>query len=333
MQNLNGRVGRLADSMERVARSADSTLLQTKETIAMVGGDLRQVIDEVRNTLVMAQTTLKNSEKTMQAYGEDSPMLGQMNRTLRDLSATTRSLREVSDYLERNPEALLRGKARANKEKAMRHGLSPVTMLFAGVVAAMVAGCGTSPPAHMYTLSPISQQEPKSPALHGENRFQSALLPVEVPDYLDRSPIVTREGADGLKLADFDRWGGSLGESITTVLVENLSGLLASDRVSAYPGLTNEKPDFRVGVRILRLDCMPGDRVELKTQWVVTNGQERREVARGLSTFTEPVSDGSYETLVAAVSRTVGQLSREIAQAMGGPKAALSTIFPGRVRP
>jgi hypothetical protein len=56
-------------------------------------------------------------------------------------------------------------------------------------------------------------------------------------------------------------------------------------------------------------------------------------VARGLSTFTERVSDGSYATMVAAVSRTVGQLSREIAQAMAVPKDAPSTTPPAQVRP
>jgi paraquat-inducible protein B len=38
-------------------------------------------------------------------------MAGQMYRTMRNLSEVTRSLRQVTDYLERHPEALLRGKA------------------------------------------------------------------------------------------------------------------------------------------------------------------------------------------------------------------------------
>ncbi len=111
METLNARIGHLADSMERVARSADSALIQTKETMAAVGGDTREVLGELQKTLVQAQMTLKNSAKTLQAYGEGSPMLLQMNRTLRDLSATARSLRQLSDYLERHPEALLRGKS------------------------------------------------------------------------------------------------------------------------------------------------------------------------------------------------------------------------------
>jgi uncharacterized lipoprotein YmbA len=215
----------------------------------------------------------------------------------------------------------------------MRHRFLPAKMFFAGVLAAVVAGCGGSPPARMYTLVPISPLETKPAGRQGEGPIAVSVAPVEVPDYLDRSPIVTRDGANGIKIAEFDRWGGSLGENITTVLVENLSGLLSSDRVVASPGLHPETPDFRVGVRILRLDIVPEDRVELKTQWIILTGQEKQEVARGLSTFTERVSDGSYATMVAAVSRTVGQLSREIAQAMAVPKDAPSTTPPAQVRP
>jgi uncharacterized lipoprotein YmbA len=213
----------------------------------------------------------------------------------------------------------------------MRHRFSPTKVLFAGAVAALVAGCGTSPPARLYTLAPISQPATGTTGRQGAEPVSVTVAPVELPDYLDRSQIVTREGANALKLAEFHRWGGSLGDNITAVLVENLSGLLASDRVFASPGLGPEAPDFRVGVRILRLDSVPGGRVELKTQWVVTTGAEREEVATGLSTFTEPVADENYEALVAAVSRTVGQLSRAIAGAMA--PEALSAAPPVQVRP
>jgi hypothetical protein len=215
----------------------------------------------------------------------------------------------------------------------MRQRFLPAKMFFAGVLAAIVAGCGTSPTARLYTLSPISPQEAKPAGRQDAEPVSVSVATVELPDYLDRSPIVTRDSANSLKLAEFDRWGGALGDNITTVLVENLSQLLDSDRVVAYPGFDNGKSDFRVGVRILRLDCMPGDRVELKAQWLVMTGPEKQEVARGLSTYNERVPDRSYETLVAAVSRTVEQLSREIAgKIMAAPQAALPPVTPEDVR-
>jgi hypothetical protein len=50
--------------------------------------------------------------------------------------------------------------------------------------------------------------------------------------------------------------------------------------------------------------------------------------ANRLSTFTERVSDGRYETLVAAVSRAVGQLSREIAKEIAARPRDVQTASP-----
>ncbi len=213
----------------------------------------------------------------------------------------------------------------------MRHRFLSAKMVVAGVLAAVIAGCGTTPAARMYTLTPVCRQETTA-GRQGE-AVSVSVAPVELPDYLDRSPIVTRDGANTLKLAEFDRWGGALGENITTVLVENLSELLASDRIYASPGLNAGTPDYRVGVRILRLDAVAGDRVELKAQWLILAGPEKAEVARGLSTYTEKWGDGNYEKLVAAVSCAVGQLSREIAgKLMATPQAALPPVAPEDVR-
>lgn len=215
----------------------------------------------------------------------------------------------------------------------MLHRYAPAKIVIAGVLAAVAAGCGSSPPARMYTLSSIPPQEAASSDRPGVESVAVSVATVELPDYLDRSQIVTREGANDLKLAEFDRWGGSLGENITSVMVENLSVLLASDRIVAFPGLNTEMPDFRVAVRILRLDSIPGERVELKAQWLVTAGPEKQELARGLSTYSESLGDKSYDQLVAAISRTVEQLSREIAGKITTTPAALSTATPGGDRP
>ncbi|MRR38304.1 MCE family protein [bacterium] len=111
VQNLNSRIGPVADNIAQAARSADAALLETRETMVAVRSDTQKVLDKAQSTLVSAQSALRQSEQTLQAYGEDSRLVVDLNKTLRELSATTRSLRQLSDYLERHPEALLKGKA------------------------------------------------------------------------------------------------------------------------------------------------------------------------------------------------------------------------------
>jgi uncharacterized lipoprotein YmbA len=206
-------------------------------------------------------------------------------------------------------------------------------VLFTGVAAAVICGCGTSPPARIYTLDPIGQQEPGQVVSRGGTAVSVSITPVELPDYLDRSQIVTRQGIHGLKVAEFDRWGGSLSQSITTVLVENLSSLLSSNRVFATPWPGPERADYRVAIRILRLDCIPAKQVVLKAQWLILKGPEKHEMASGLSTFTEGVSGEGYETLVDSIAHTVGQLGQEIARKITTEqRAGLPPSSPAKVR-
>jgi uncharacterized lipoprotein YmbA len=140
------------------------------------------------------------------------------------------------------------------------------------------------------------------------------ISPVELPDYLNRLQIVTRDGRNELKLAEFDRWAGSLAENIGVVLAENLAQQLGSDQVFVYPRVQAAAPDYTVAVRVLQLDCIPGDQARLKVQWTVLSGAERKETVTRVSSITEKLGDRQYATLVAAVSRTLEQLSADIAR-------------------
>ena len=95
---------------------------------------------------------------------------------------------------------------------------------------------------------------------------------------------------------------------------ENLAGLLGSDRVAVDPGIRGGKTYFTVALRVLRLDFLPGRSVLLKAEWTIFAGQGRKDAATRTMSFSESLSYKRYETMLAAFSHTVGQLSREIAR-------------------
>ena len=79
-----------------------------------IGDDLRTAINQLDKTLVAAQGTLSSAQGTLDntrdLTGPNSTQMQQLGSTLQEVSRAARSLRILADYLERHPEALIRGK-------------------------------------------------------------------------------------------------------------------------------------------------------------------------------------------------------------------------------
>jgi uncharacterized protein len=180
--------------------------------------------------------------------------------------------------------------------------------------AILTAGCATSQPARFYTLTGIDKPDNAPPATTVKEET-IGVGPVSIPDYLDRPQIVTLSGKNEVSIAEFDRWSGSSRDEITRVITENLSVLLPSQRVVSSAWGRRVLLNRQITVDILRLDGILGKMVILKANWAILeeNGTKARLVRR--SDISEPVNGGDYASFVAALSRSLGTLSLEIAAA------------------
>lgn len=116
VRHVDAKIDPLLVDMARTAGAAESTLGETRETMAVARGSMKEVAQSARGTLESAQASLKQAQETLRSYSADSRVATDLTRTLRDISATARSLRQLADYLERNPESVLRGKPGAGGE-------------------------------------------------------------------------------------------------------------------------------------------------------------------------------------------------------------------------
>ena len=76
---------------------------------------LNQALQQVNTEATPALTaTLKEAERTLssaqEVLSQDSPTRQELRRLLGELSRAARSIRVMADYLERHPEALIKGK-------------------------------------------------------------------------------------------------------------------------------------------------------------------------------------------------------------------------------
>src|SRR5690242_1750466 len=127
----------------------------------------------------------------------------------------------------------------------MRRIRRPGSPLLACAVGLALAGCfGSSRPSRFYTLSALEVRDGAASPVSASSLAAAAASPaaatlavgpVEIPDYLDRQQIVTRTGTNGLVLAEFDRWGGTLDREITRSLVATLGQQLAPRSIAVVP--------------------------------------------------------------------------------------------------
>lgn len=79
-----------------------------------IGDDLRKTIVELDRTLASARGALDSGRATLDSANQliqpDSVLDSELGNTLQEVSRAARSLRVLADYLERHPEALIRGK-------------------------------------------------------------------------------------------------------------------------------------------------------------------------------------------------------------------------------
>ncbi|WP_447752476.1 PqiB family protein [Pseudomonas nicosulfuronedens] len=90
--------------LERIANNLDGNLRELQGSLKQFNG---QTLPAVTSTLNEVRSTLATANS---ALGENSPQRQKLGDTLNELDRMSRSLRDLSDYLGRHPESLLRGR-------------------------------------------------------------------------------------------------------------------------------------------------------------------------------------------------------------------------------
>lgn len=211
-----------------------------------------------------------------------------------------------------------------------RVSVRALALALAGLLA---AGCASTPPSVFYTLTPLPEAAGRSADISGGG-LTVGLGPVVFPQFLDRPQIVTRDATNRLSLNEFQRWGGSIQDDFLRVWSENLAYLLGTSRLVVFPTESRMPVDFRILAEVLTFESRPNGDAVLKVRWSVMDPYLERPLlsrediyvspivyapAAPLTAATPPASaaaDADYPAVVAAMSRSLGEFSRDVAAAV-----------------
>jgi len=177
---------------------------------------------------------------------------------------------------------------------------------FGTLLCALAAGCATTPPARLYSLSAAATSVPIS------SNLSVSVGPVSIPAAVDRPQIVVATAANHVQLDDFDRWASPLQENLSSVIADNLAALLGTSRVTRFPKTSSADADVRVAVDVQRFESVRGQSVTLDAVWAVRRMRDGF-VQTHRTRVSEPVRDNSFESLAAAHSLAAARLSQGIA--------------------
>lgn len=182
------------------------------------------------------------------------------------------------------------------------------------VLTLTLAACSamSSPPEQDFTLSVEAPAQP----VRAMPDASVAVAAARVPEMYDRPQLVVRASDNRVRLLEQQRWAEPLKSGIPRVVAADLGRLLGTAHTTAYPAAESRGTGYRVALDVQRFDATPGQGADVDIAWRVHRLPDGG-VREGRTTAHEAAS-GEYESLIAAQSRALATVSRDIAQAIAG---------------
>lgn len=111
MQDIEAKINGILTKIEKMP--LDDIGANLKKILESVDGLLKRIdgviVPEVKTNLIELKRVLENINTTL--VGQDAPTQQQLREALQEITKAAQGVRGLTEYLERNPEALIRGKS------------------------------------------------------------------------------------------------------------------------------------------------------------------------------------------------------------------------------
>ncbi len=191
-----------------------------------------------------------------------------------------------------------------------------ISVVFGLIAVALLSACTETKSSRFYLLSALPSPKMEKPGTTRANTVALAVGPIELPKHVDRSQIVTFSSANQIEMGEFDRWAEPLADNFSRVLGNNLAVLIPTEHIVVYPWRQVTPFDYQITVEVSTFAVRPDGDVALIARWSLLSKKGTQMIMSRRSSFSEDVRGGGFEATVAAMSRTVADLSQEIATAI-----------------
>lgn len=141
-----------------------------------------------------------------------------------------------------------------------------------------------------------------------------SLGPIRLPDYLDRSQMVTRGAGNELIVNGQSRWAEPLDQAIHRAVALTVDSLVDDFVVVAYPSTAMIDPDYRLVGRVYRFDTDTSGLAVLEVQWGAADTESNVVISARRTRYTKQATNAQDPGAIAeALSDTLAQYGQDIA--------------------
>lgn len=197
-----------------------------------------------------------------------------------------------------------------------------------GTLAISLAGCSAlardilapqKDVSKFYLLTPTADGPASTPAAAtastqgASGDFTLGLGPIKLPPYLDRPEVVTRAAPNRIELSKEDRWGESIQNGFTNSLERDLEAQTGTNRVITFPWYSTVHIDMQVEIDVYSFETDSQGVAHLSAKWTILDSTGKNILYTVETNLAQPSKPGDQTEAAAALSKTIGDLSGQIA--------------------
>jgi len=199
----------------------------------------------------------------------------------------------------------------------------PVRVIQSALLCVSLSACASSPPQMIYVLDATQSESAGTKSV--QNLPALEVGPVVLPNYLDTTDIVRRNGAQ-VVASSTARWGDRLSEGLRRALAAHIATEIPSVLVATNP--TAQGPQYRLLIDIQTFEAQSENEVKLVAHWTLLDERTRKPLITNKTVAIEKIQGVGDTGLVDAMNRATVYLSKQIAAQITGlvsrsPKAPL----------